>query len=86
MTDKTNSKRKRLYFTFHNQWVFSGCNWYDFSLIKLHVMNDVFLGAFEVEVAFLGLCFECQWVHDFGPRDALEQRAKAWIDRMRAKQ
>jgi len=83
MITQNNNKRKRLYVKFYSQWIFAKCNWYDFSIIKFDVMNDVMLGAFELHLAFVGICVDVEWIHDFGPRDDLSKKTKAWINRVK---
>ena len=65
------------YFHFTEQWsaLFQKCNWYDFTVIKLHVENDVIMGGIEFELFLLGLGIRVRYNHTRTPMvDELTKR------------
>lgn len=78
-------KRQRLFFTFRTQWA-RNCNWYDFDIVRLFVMRDKMLGAWEFNATLMGLAVDVEYIYDFGPRDDLSRRAENWITREQARQ
>ncbi len=54
------------YFDWREQWssLFGGCNWYDFTLIKVQGEFAPYTGRWELELALLGVGVTITWVYD----------------------
>lgn len=58
---------KAWYFTWYQQWssLFSrGCNWYDFTLLKVQGEYAPYSGRWELELGLLGVNLVITWVYD----------------------
>lgn len=70
------------YFDWHEQWssLFGGCNWYDFTLIKVQGEFAPYTGRWEFEVFILGLGFTITYVYD----GTFNAKIRAQIDEFKA--
>jgi len=64
-TDSAEAKR-RWFFDVGQQWtsLFGGCNWYDFTIIKLQGEFAPYTGRWEFEAGLLGFGFCITYVYD----------------------
>lgn len=70
------------YFQGYEQWssLFGGCNWYDFTLIKVQGEFAPYTGRWEFEVFILGLGFTITYVYD----GTFNAKIRAQIDEFKA--
>jgi hypothetical protein len=59
--NKLTDDNKNWFFQFWHDWEFSGCNWYNFSLIEAKGEYDKCMSGVELEFALLGLHIRWRW-------------------------